>query len=144
MKKIIITSGYFNPLHIGHVNLLRGAKNLGDFLIVIVNNDKQVKLKGSAPFMPEKERMEIIKSIRHVDEVLLAVDKKDTSSIESLKTIAKKFPKDKLFYAKGGDRHSGNIPEAEICRKLNIKIINHVGGGKVQSSSWLIDSAKKL
>ena len=63
MKKIIITSGYFNPLHIGHINLIKDAKKLGDFLVVIVNNDEQVRIKGSVPFMPEQERIEIIKPL---------------------------------------------------------------------------------
>ena len=75
MKKIVVTSGYFNPLHIGHINLIREAKKLGEFLVVIVNNDEQVKIKGSDPFMPESERMEIIKALKHVDEVFLSIDK---------------------------------------------------------------------
>lgn len=139
--KIIITSGYFNPLHIGHINLIREAKNLADFLIVIVNNDKQVKMKGSVPFMPEQERIEIIKALRYADEVILSIDK-DKSVCESLKKIAKKYPGSKLFFANGGDRHAGNIPETEILRKFNIKTVDNVGGGKIQSSSWLIEKAK--
>jgi len=69
MKKVVITSGYFNPIHIGHINLIKEAKALGDFLVVIVNNDEQVKAKGSVPFMSAQERMAIIKDIKHVDEV---------------------------------------------------------------------------
>jgi len=138
-QKVIITSGYFNPLHIGHINLIREAKELGDFLVVIVNNDAQVKIKGSVPFMPEQERIEIIKALRYADEVVLSVDK-DGSVIESLKIVAKKFPKAKLFFAKGGDRNSGNIPESEkkICEEFKIIVVNNIGGDKVQSSSWLL------
>lgn len=141
-KKIIITSGYFNPLHIGHVNLIREAKELGDFLVVIVNNDEQVKLKGSCPFMPEQERVDIIKAIKYVDEVILSIDK-DATQGESLRMVANKYPDTKLFFAKGGDRHSGNLPESETkaCKDFNIEIINGVGGEKVQSSSWLIKNA---
>ena len=141
MKKIIITSGYFNPLHIGHINLIREAKNLGDFLIVIVNNDEQVKLKGSTPFMEAKERVEIVKALRYADEVVLSVDK-DKTVAESLKLIAKKYQGD-FHFAKGGDRNSGNIPnsETEVCKNFDIKIINGVGGDKVQSSSWLLKKA---
>jgi len=143
MKKIVITSGFFNPIHIGHINLFREARNLGDFLVVIVNNDEQVKLKGSVDFMPEQERMEIIKAIRYVDEVFLSIDT-DISQGESLKAVAKKYQGD-FYLAKGGDRNSGNIPESEIktCKEFNIKIIDGVGGGKVQSSSWLLKNIIK-
>ena len=140
-KKIVITSGYFNPLHIGHINLIREAKNLGDFLVVIVNNDNQVRLKGSVPFMVEEERIEIVKALRYADEVVLAVDK-DKTVAESLKMIAGSHAGE-LFFAKGGDRNSDNIPENEkkVCQEFNIKIINGVGGDKIQSSSWLIKNA---
>ena len=142
MKKVVITSGYFNPLHIGHINLMREARKSGDFLVVIVNSDEQVKLKGSVPFMPEEERFEIIQAVKYVDEVFLAIDKDKTVG-ESLVAIAKKYPDAELFFAKGGDRHSGNIPESETiaCQNYKIKIINDVGGAKVQSSSWLLENA---
>ncbi len=141
MKKVIITSGYFNPIHSGHINLLKEARALGDFLVVIVNNDAQAKIKGSVEFMPEQERLEIVKSVKYVDEALLSVDK-DGFVPESLKMVAKKYPDAQLFFAKGGDRNFDNLPESEkaVCRELNIQIINHVGGGKVQSSSWLIQN----
>ncbi len=141
MKKIIITSGYFNPLHIGHINLIKDAKKLGDFLVVIVNNDEQVRIKGSVPFMPEQERIEIIKALRYADEVLLSIDR-DATQTESLKFVALKYPGD-LYFAKGGDRNANNIPdgEKEVCKKFNIKIINGVGGEKVQSSSVLIKNS---
>lgn len=141
MKKIVITSGYFNPLHIGHINLIREAKKLGDFLVVVVNNDKQVKIKGSIPFMPEQERIEIVKALRYADEVMLSVDK-DGTQAESLKFIANKY-KGELCFAKGGDRNAGNLPESEtkVCNEFNIKIINGVGGDKVQSSSWLLKNS---
>ena len=139
MEKIVITSGFFNPIHIGHINLIKESKKLGDFLVVIVNNDNQVVIKGKTPFMSEGERMEIIKALKDVDEVFLSIDK-DISVAESLIAIAKKHPDAEIFFAKGGDRNSGNIPEGEIkaCQKFNIKVINGVGGGKVQSSSWLL------
>jgi len=147
-KKIIITSGYFNPLHIGHINLMRAAKRLGDFLIVIVNNDNQVKLKGSVPFMPEKERLEIVKEIRCVDEVFLSIDRYPGDKVpisESLEAVVLKYPDSEFVFAKGGDRNLDNIPEREkeVCKKFNIKVVGNVGGGKVQSSSWLIAKAGK-
>jgi len=143
MSKVVITSGYFNPLHIGHVNCIREAKRIGDYLVVIVNNDQQVKLKGSIAFMPEQERVEIIKSLRFVDEVFLSIDK-DKSVSESIKEIAKMHSNEEIFFAKGGDRNSENIPEKEVCDKFGIKIVNNVGGGKIQSSSWLLKSVPDL
>ena len=148
MKKIVITSGFFNPVHIGHINLIREAKNLGDFLVVIVNNDKQVTLKGSVPFMPEQERIEIIKALKYADEVLLSVDSfadgREVPIPGSLEMVAKKYPGE-LFFAKGGDRDFDNLPESEkkVCRDFNITVVSNVGGGKVQSSSWLINNATK-
>lgn len=143
MKKVIITSGYFNPIHIGHINLIREAKKLGELLVVIVNSDLQVKIKGSTPFMPEQERMEIIKALKYVDDAILSIDK-DATQGESLRFIAKKYPNTELFFAKGGDRNASNIPESETkaCKDFNIKVINNVGGGKVQSSSWLLGRLK--
>jgi len=140
-RRVVMTSGYFNPLHIGHVNLIREAKKLGDFLVVIVNNDQQVKIKGSIPFMPDQERIEIIKALRYADDVVLSIDK-DASVKESLKMVAKKYPGN-LVFAKGGDKNIDNIPEKEVCEGLNVKVINGVGGGKVQSSSWLLKSVEK-
>jgi len=138
MKKIIITSGYFNPLHKGHIKLIQEAKKLGDFLVVIVNNDRQVKIKGSVPFMQEQERVEIIKGLKYPDEVFLSVDQ-DGSVAKSLEAVSKMHP-GKVFFAKGGDRNIGNIPESErkVCEKYGIEIINNVGGEKVQSSSQLL------
>jgi len=142
-RKVVVTSGYFNPLHIGHINLIKGAKDLGDFLVVVVNNDEQVKIKGAVPFMPEQERIEIIKALRYADDVILAVDK-DRTVAESLAAIAKKYPDAELFFAKGGDRNYNNIPESEAkaCQDFKITVIDNVGGGKVQSSSWLLKRIK--
>ena len=134
-KKIVVAvSGYFNPLHVGHIRYLKAAKKLGTKLIVIANSDAQVKLKGSVPFMPENERMEIVKALKPVDEVVLSVDQ-DGSVCKSLELI-----KPDIF-AKGGDRTRDNIPEVPVCEKLGIEMIFNVGGGKVQSSSWLIKAS---
>jgi len=145
MSKIVITSGYFSLIHIGHINLFREAKKLGDLLVVIVNNDEQVKIKGSVPFMSEKERIEIVRAIRYVDEVFLSIDK-DRSVAESIKMIAKKYPEEELMFAKGGDRNADNIPERErkVCKELGIKVVSGVGGEKVQGSSWLLKNIDKF
>ena len=138
-KKVIITSGFFNPLHIGHINLIKEAKALGDFLVVIVNNDRQVKIKGSGEFMPQQERLQIIRALGDVDEVFLSIDEGGFIP-ESLKAVAQKYTDSELFFAKGGDRNISNLPESEklVCLNFNIKIISGVGGDKVQSSSWLL------
>lgn len=142
MRKVVITSGYFNPIHIGHINLLREARQTGDFLVVIVNNDEQVTLKSSTRFMNQNERVEIMKSLKYVDEVFLSIDK-DESVCESLKFIAKLYKEDNLFFVNGGDRCAENIPEVVVCEKLNISLVDNVGGGKIQSSSWLLSKIKK-
>lgn len=133
--RVVATSGYFNPLHKGHIRLIKSAARLGDFLVVIVNNDKQVKLKGSYPFMDEKERLEIVQALDLVDYAILS---KDTDGTQA-KTLAKLKPN---IFAKGGDRNKRNLPQSEIdvCKKYNIKIVYNVGGRqKIQSSSSLID-----
>jgi D-beta-D-heptose 7-phosphate kinase/D-beta-D-heptose 1-phosphate adenosyltransferase len=110
--------------------LLEEAKKLGDYLVVIVNNDIQVNLKGSKQFMNQEERCAIIKSIKWVDEVFLSIDT-DRTIIESLKNV------NPNIFAKGGDSTVENTPELKVCEDLDIKVIFNVGGGKIQSSSWL-------
>ena len=143
MEKVVITSGYFNPLHIGHIDLMREAKKLGNILVVIVNNDEQVKIKGSLPFMPEQERVEIIKALKYPDKVVMSIDK-DRSVAKSLRMVAELCPGE-LIFAKGGDRNTDNIPESErlACKELMIKIVDGVGN-KIQSSSWLLNNVVKL
>jgi cytidyltransferase-like protein len=121
----VCTSGYFNPLHKGHVRLIQEARKLGDRLVVIVNNDTQVRLKGSVPFMDEMERLEIVSALRDVDQAVLSID--DDSTV--CKTLSRIRPN---LFAKGGDSTSSNVPEQEICQ-----VVFGVGGGKIQSSSWL-------
>ena len=128
--KIVACSGYFNPLHKGHVEYLEKAKSLGNYLIVIVNSDEQRMIKGSKEFMDQEERMCIVKALRCVDEVFLSVDK-DGTVCESLRAI-----KPHIF-AKGGDRLSSEIPEAKVCEELNIQMVDGLGN-KIQSSSWLL------
>ncbi|MBI2043399.1 adenylyltransferase/cytidyltransferase family protein [Candidatus Pacearchaeota archaeon] len=135
-KKIIVAaSGYFDPLHIGHIEYLEKAKALGDKLIVIINNDEQAALKKGRVFMSQNERAKIVKSLKVVDDVFMSIDK-DKTVCKSLK-----FLKPNIF-AKGGDRNTGNIPELKICNKHKIKIIDGLGE-KIQSSSWLIENSKK-
>ncbi len=132
---VVVASGYFDPLHVGHIEYLELAKGLGDKLIVIVNNDRQSVLKKGTEFMPFRERVKIIKSLKVVDEVFESVDE-DPSVCASLATL-----KPHIF-AKGGDRNIGNIPEKEICERYNIKIIDRLGD-KIQASSELIKRAEE-
>ena len=114
---VVATSGYFDPIHSGHIELFKKAKELGDRLIVILNTDKQSKLKKGFVFMPQAERKKIIESIRWVDEVVYSIDKDTTQC----KTLAKLKPN---IFAKGGDRFAGEIPETLVCKKLGIKIVD--------------------
>ena len=133
--KIIITSGYFDPLHVGHIELLKLAKAFGDKLVVILNSDEQCILKKGKPFMPQEERRIIVESLKFVDEVLLSVDK-DKTCIESIKAIAKKYKGNEIIYAKGGDRFAHEIPETPVCKEFGVKIVDGLGE-KIQSSSNL-------
>ena len=135
--KAIIVSGYFNPLHKGHLELFTKAKNKGDALWVIVNSDLQRKLKGSKAFMDEDERLIIVKAIGIVDKVLVSIDK-DKTQCASLSSLAKEYSADyDLFFANGGDQNNGSIPELSICKELGIELIEGLGE-KIQSSSWLL------
>ncbi len=133
---VVAVSGYFNPLHVGHLEMIERAKKLGDKLVVIVNNDRQVKLKGSVPFMSLKDRVKIMSALADVDEVFVAVDKDKTvcKSLEKLKPD---------IFANGGDRKSiGDVPEYDICQKYNIKMVDGLGK-KIRASSKLISQSKK-
>ncbi len=132
---VVAVSGYFNPLHKGHVDLLTAAAKLGDTLVVIVNNDEQVLLKGRVPFMDEKERAYIVSALECVDEVVIAIDT-DRSVCKTLEYIHPNI------FANGGDRrNAADIPEAGICSQLGIEMVFAVGGKKIQSSSTLIENA---
>jgi len=120
---------------------MKKAKELGDFLIVIVNNDEQVKLKGSVPFMQEQERIEIIKALKYADEVFLSIDRDSGRQDKSLTFLSDKYKGSQIIFAKGGDSTMENV-EVDTCKTLGIKIVLDVGGGKVQSSSWLINKVK--
>jgi cytidyltransferase-like protein len=135
-KKAVIVSGYFNPLHKGHIEYFKLAKKYGDLLFVIVNNDLQRKKKGSKEFMLEDERITIISSLKVVDEAFLSIDSESDVS----KTIKYIFDNNKnldFYFANGGDQNNETIPERKICSELNIKLIDNLGD-KIQSSSWLL------
>lgn len=137
-SKLIIASGYFNPLHKGHIEYLNKAKKLGDLLLVIVNNDFQRKLKNSVEFYNEEERCIIISNLKVVDEVFLSIDK-TRSVVESLKIIHSQYSdKYQIIFTNGGDQSFENSPESQLCDNLSIIKIDGLGD-KIQSSSWLLN-----
>ena len=139
-KKAIIVSGYFNPLHRGHIEYFQNSKKFGDLLFVIVNNDLQREIKGSKELQKEQERVLIIENLKMVDKCFLSIDK-DRTVIETIKFIYTKFSNEFNFaFANGGDQNNELIPEKNICEVLGIDLIDGLGE-KIQSSSWLL---KKL
>ena len=139
MKKpiAIIVSGYFNPIHKGHVEYFELAKAKGDLLFVVVNSDHQRALKGSKAFQEEDERLKIVSSIRIVDKAIVSIDLDRTvcATLEHLHNLfGDKFD---LAFANGGDQNNQTIPEKEICKRLGIELIDGLGD-KIQSSSWLL------
>lgn len=135
--KAIIVSGYFNPIHKGHIEYFNNAKACGDRLIVIVNSDHQRALKGSKEFQKEDERVFIVSNIKSVDEVILSIDQ-DRTQCETIKTLYSKLKDTYLLaFANGGDQNNTSIPEAPVCLELGIELIEGLGD-KIQSSSWLL------
>jgi D-beta-D-heptose 7-phosphate kinase/D-beta-D-heptose 1-phosphate adenosyltransferase len=135
--KYIVVSGGMDPIHIGHIRYFKEAKQLGDKLIVILNKDRFLQKKKGYVFMPYKERKEVLEAIKYINEVVPCLDK-DQSVRATIKRLKEKGKID--VFAKGGDRTIKNIPEKDLCNKLDIQMVFGVGGGdKPQSSSWLVD-----
>jgi glycerol-3-phosphate cytidylyltransferase/D-beta-D-heptose 7-phosphate kinase/D-beta-D-heptose 1-phosphate adenosyltransferase len=134
MEKIICVSGYFNPLHAGHIEYFEKSKKLGDKLVVIVNNDKQSILKKGSSFMPEDERLKIIRSLKIVDMAVLSIDD-DRTVCKTLTSIRPNI------FTNGGDQFNDIIPEKTICENLGIELVDGLGE-KIQSSSWLLEKSK--
>ena len=143
--RVVVISGFFNPLHIGHIDYISSARNLGDFLIVIVNSDDQVKIKGSVPFMNQDDRLRIIRNIKGVDRSVISIDE-DGSVCQTIREEFKRLQNDPFFedmiFANGGDRKGGGVPEDILENELGIRMIYNVGGEKVQSSSELIKKSE--
>lgn len=136
-KKAIIVSGYFNPIHKGHLEYFNTAKSSADELFVIVNNDFQRDLKGSKEFQLEEERMIIVSNIKAVDLAILSVDT-DRTVCKTIEKIAKEYGSAyTLAFANGGDQNNDTIPERSICEAMGIELLDGLGA-KIQSSSWLL------
>ncbi len=122
MKRAIV-SGYFNPLHVGHLTMMENAKKMAGYLIVLVNNDIQQQLKKGKIIVPEQDRERIVAALKVVDETMLVVDT-DKPVNETLKLVAAKYPEDELFFGNGGDRDSEKaIPETATCEELGIEMV---------------------
>ncbi len=141
---IVVVSGGFDPIHVGHVRLFEEAKALGDRLIVILNNDNWLRKKKGQAFMKEAERKEILEAFRAVDGVVVTKHPDDPADMSVSAEIAELHPD---IFANGGDRNekdaadprSSLYKDIEVCKKFGIRMIFGVGrGGKVQSSSWLL------
>lgn len=145
MKSIII-SGYFNPLHGGHLDYIEAAAKLGDRLIVIVNNDKAQVLKKGKIILDENNRMRLVGALKHVDEVILSADE-DMSQAMTLRKIREMYPDDELICANGGDRDPNKhaLPDSEMkaCIDCNIANVYGVGSHEVEKrdSSTRINQA---
>ena len=134
-----IVSGYFNPLHYGHIEYINGAKKHSDRLICIVNNDRQVALKGSRPFMDATHRAKILHNLKSVDEVFVSIDK-DKTQCESLAYLRGIYPNDDLIFFNSGDRKEEDLDlsESDICRKIGIEV-RILELSKLYSSSILLN-----
>jgi cytidyltransferase-like protein len=136
-KEGMIVSGYFNPIHKGHIEYFNKAKAMADELFVIVNNDDQRGLKGSKEFQQEAERVFIVSNIKSVDHCILSIDK-DRTVCRTIEKIAIDFGTEyELSFANGGDQNNNTIPERPICDQMGIALVDGLGD-KIQSSSWLL------
>ena len=139
--RVGIISGYFNPIHTGHLDYIEGAKERCDLLYVIVNSDQQVNIKGSKQFMDEGSRLRIVRALSCVQRAMVSIDD-DSTVCRSIKSIHKQYCDDPfvsdIYFMNGGDRSQGTVPEAEVCEGLDIKMIYNVGGIKTESSSTLL------
>ena len=154
-KSVIILSGGFDPVHKGHLRMFREASNLGHQVIIGLNSDEWLTRKKGKPFMNFEERKEIIEGFKYVNQVLPFDDTDDTAN-DLIKRVYDIYNSDsyehdysdaghmgmmdyyKIYFANGGDRGKGNVPEVGVCKELDVTMLWGVGGGKIQSSSWLI------
>ena len=141
MRKIVLVTGGFDPLHSGHIEYFKSAKKLGDLLVVGINSDTWLSRKKGAPFMPEKERNAIVKNLSMVDRTIFFNDR-DGSAKEAIRDLRALYPNDQIVFANGGDRTQENIPEMDI-KDDNLVFAFGVGGeNKMNSSSWILQEWK--
>ncbi|HYV33554.1 MAG TPA: adenylyltransferase/cytidyltransferase family protein [Candidatus Limnocylindria bacterium] len=137
--KTVAISGGFDPVHVGHIELMEKARALSDRLVVIMNNDNWLVAKKGFAFMPEKERAQVLKAIRYVDDVVITQHEKNTSDMSVCVALEELKPD---IFANGGDRKEDNIPEYQLCDRLGIEMVFNLGD-KIQSSSDLVKKVKE-
>ena len=142
-KSVIILSGGFDPVHKGHMRMFREAANLGHQVIVGLNSDEWLSRKKGKPFMKWEERAEILESCKFINQVLPLDDTDDTAK-DIIVKVSKLYNNEdfNIYFANGGDRGKGNVPELSVCKDFNVTMLWGIGGGKIQSSSWLIENKK--
>lgn len=135
----VIVSGYFSPLHIGHLDMIESGARIGDKLIVIVNNNAQQLAKKGKVIIDEHDRLRLVSALRDVDEALISVDD-DRTVCESIRAVAERHTDHHLIFANGGDRKSGEVvPEASICEEFGIEMVFDMGGNEKADSSTRIN-----
>ena len=140
-KRVVAVSGGFDPIHVGHVRMMQEAKALGDELVVILNNDHWLRKKKGYVFMPEAERKEVIEALGCVDRVMLTFHGEHPTDMSVCAELEALRPD---VFANGGDRKQDNVPEVAVCAAIGCDMVFNVGaGGKMQSSSWLVEAASK-
>jgi len=138
--KVVLVTGGFDPLHSGHIDYFKAARELGDHLVVGVNSDAWLTRKKGRPFMPFEERCAIIREIKCVDEVIGFNDEDDTANNAIFRVLSTKGSQTKVIFANGGDRTRINIPEMKYT---DVEFVFGVGGeNKANSSSWILDEWK--
>lgn len=144
MKKIVLVTGGFDPLHSGHISYLQKAKELGDQLIVGVNSDHWLTRKKGRPFMPLSERAEVIRALAMVDVVVAFEDDYDldNSAKKFIEDTLKNYPESEIIFANGGDRTKANIPEMDVLNERLSFEFSVGGNNKANSSSWILDEWK--
>ena len=139
--KVVIVSGFFNPLHGGHLDMIETAAKMGDRLIVVVNNDEQQVQKKGQVILQETNRARLLRALRVVDEVIISIDQ-DLTVVQTIEFLASQYPDDELVFANGGDRDSEKeVPETEVCRRYEVEMVFGVGGVRKADSSTRINRA---
>ena len=142
MSTYYIVSGGFDPIHEGHIAMIKEAASVSDGVIVLVNSDEWLCRKKGRNFQNIKTRRTILENIKGVVDVL-EFDDKDNSAADGIRRARKKYPSEHLVFANGGDRGKDNIPEGAVCEECLVDMAFGVGGNdKVNSSSWILNNWK--
>ena len=140
---VVVLSGGFDPMHVGHLRMIQESAKMAEIVIVGVNSDEWLMRKKGYVFMPHEERVEMVQGTRGVSKAM-AFDDDDNSACDLLRRVRALWPNFKVAFANGGDRTSDNIPEIPVAEELDVHLIWGVGGGKVQSSSDLVNAQPRL